>query len=212
MIYKLIIFDLDGTIADTSEGILDSHKHTLKIMGRAIPSDTELKKYIGGNLMNIYIENFGFKTEEARTAIDIYRNRYASVGIHKAVLYPEIITILNFLKENGFMLGIATLKIEKFANIMLEEMGVKKYFNYICGMDAKDTLSKAKLIQKCMDLSLCNREQVVVIGDSNNDLIGAQEVGVNFIGVTYGFGFKYGERYAFKTANSILELEEWLKR
>ena len=78
MKYKLIIFDFDGTIADTSLGIIDSHKYTLAAMGKSIPQDEMLRKVIGGNLLKTYIETFGFQEDDARKAVGIYRKRYAA--------------------------------------------------------------------------------------------------------------------------------------
>ena len=83
---KLIIFDFDGTIADTSEGILDAHRFVLNTMGREVPSEEELRGVIGANLLTTYIEKFGFSDLDARVAVRVYRERYAEVRFHKAIL------------------------------------------------------------------------------------------------------------------------------
>lgn len=203
---KLVIFDFDGTIADTSPGILDSHQYALKSMGRSVPSEQELRKVIGGNLLKIYIEKFGFYEEQAREAVCIYRERYAEVGIHKATLYTGFKEMLVELKRKGYKIGIATLKAESFAKLMVQEMGIAEYFNEICGMDPNDGLDKADLVLKCCELCGCRKEESVLVGDSNNDWLGSQKAGVNFIGVTYGFGFKEEEKYEFTTINNPMEL------
>lgn len=203
---KLVIFDFDGTIADTSPGILDSHQFTLKVMGRNIPSKGELRNVIGGNLLKIYIDKFGFEEEKAREAIHIYRERYAEVGIHKATLYPGFKEMLAELKAEKYKIGIATLKAENFAKAMVQEMGITEYFDVVCGMDSNDGLDKASLILKCCELCGCHKEDAVLIGDSSNDYIGSQQAGVNFIGVTYGFGFKPDKEYEFITIDSPPEL------
>ena len=210
MTYRLVIFDFDGTIADTSEGILDSHKHVLKVMNHVVPGDEDLKKLIGGNLLNIYTDKFGFEPSDARNAVNIYRNRYSTVGLHKAVLYHGVTELLKHLKEKNITIAVATLKAEKFAVTMLEEMHVREYFDYICGMDDMDSLTKVELVQKCMKLSQCPKEQTVLVGDSENDEIGAKNAGVDFIGVTYGFGFNCAEGYHFKMGKSIDDLERLL--
>lgn len=207
---KLVIFDFDGTIADTSGGILDSHRFALNAMGREIPSEEVLRSVIGGNLLKTYIEKFGFTEPDAREAVRVYRNRYAEVGIHKAVLYPGFADLVQELKHKGYKVGVATLKAEKFAKIMLDEMGIADYFDEVCGMDPNDGLDKAGLILKCCDLCHCGRDEAILVGDSNNDSVGAQQAGVNFIGVTYGFGFKQSVKYDFKTANNCTELKEIL--
>lgn len=204
---KLIIFDFDGTIADTSAGILDSHQYALKAMGRNVPSEAELRTVIGGNLLKIYIEKFGFEEKEARKAVQIYRERYAEVGIHKATLYPGFKEMLVMLKKKGLKIGIATLKAESFVKLMVQEMGIAESFDEICGMDPDDGLDKAGLVLKCCELCGCDKKDAVLVGDSNNDWIGSQQAGVNFIGVTYGFGFTANIEYDFATINNPTEFE-----
>ena len=203
---KLVIFDFDGTIADTSAGIIDSHKFTLNKMGKEILSEEELRSVIGGNLLKTYIERFGFSEAEAREAVRIYRERYAEIGIHNAFLYPDFAYMLKTLKNEGYKIGVSTLKAENFAKIMLNELGIEEYFDEVCGMDSKDGLDKAGLILKCCELCNCEINEAILVGDSNNDLIGSKKSGVDFIGVTYGFGFKQDENYDFMTVNSCIEL------
>lgn len=210
MRYKLVIFDFDGTIADTSEGIIDSHRFALTRMGREVLSDEKLYSLIGGNLLNIYINHFGFSESDAREAIKIYRQRYATVGIHKARLYPRFKELLVALKRKGLKVGIATLKAEDFARQMVEELGIAEFFDYICGMDLHDSLSKANLVKKCVSESRCTLSDTVLIGDTNGDMKGAQEAGTMFVGVSYGFGFKNGIQYSFTCCASCEELQRYL--
>ena len=203
---KLVIFDFDGTIADTSGGILDSHRFALNAMGREIPTEEELRGVIGGNLLKTYIECFSFDEPDAREAVRIYRERYAEVGIYNAVLYPGFADLVKELKNKGYKIGVATLKAESFAKIMLKELGISNYFDEVCGMDPNDGLDKAGLILKCCDLCGCEKKEAILVGDSNNDYIGSKQSGVDFIGVTYGFGFKPDEMYDFKTVDNCSEL------
>ncbi len=212
MRYKLVIFDFDGTIADTSEGIMDSHRFTLAQMGRDIPCDEELYSLIGGNLLNIYINHFGFSEPDAREAVRIYRQRYAEIGIHKASLYPGFKELLIFLKSKGMKIGIATLKAEVFAKQMVEELGIAEFFDCICGMDSQDGLTKAGLVRKCASESRCALRDAVLVGDTNGDLKGAKEAGTAFVGVSYGFGFNDNTRYEFTYCASCGELQENLLR
>ena len=202
MNYKLIIFDFDGTIADTSPGIIDSHKFTLESMRKSIPSDNELLKIIGGQLIKIYREVFQFDYISAKEAIKIYRTRYAEVGINLANIYEGFPDLIDRLKENGFYVGVATLKADRFARIMLEKFDLLDKFDAICGVDERDSLTKSDLIQRCMKICGVNRLQTILVGDSINDLKGAKNAGVYFIGVTYGFGFKEDADYDFDIAHS----------
>lgn len=202
MKYKLVIFDFDGTIADTSSGILDAHQFTLRTMGKIVPCEERLRAVIGGNLFQTYINDFGFDEVKAREAVRIYRERYANVGVHMATLYPGMHDLLRSLKERGCKIGVATLKAEKFAKLMLRELRIFEFFDSVCGMDNQDISSKTDLILKCCSLCHVDVTDSVLVGDSNNDLIGAQEAGIDFIGVTYGFGFNDNENYCFNRGES----------
>ena len=206
----LIAVDFDGTIADTSLGILDSHRYALEAVGDYIPSEDELRNVIGGNLLLTYINTFDFKEEKARIAVKIYRERYAKVGIHKAILYPGVLDLLQRLKEENVLIGIATLKADRFAKSMLEELGIAHFFDVVCGMDDHDAMTKADLIKKCCVECGITKKDAVLVGDSNNDFLGAMEAGVEFIGVTYGFGFIPYQQYDFLSANTIDEIYELL--
>ena len=210
MKYKLVIFDFDGTLADTSAGILDAHRFALSEMGRPIPSDEELCSVIGGHLLKTYVEKFGFSEIDARKAVQIYRNRYADVGIHKVTMYPGIDELLKKLKAGGCITAVATLKAEKFAKLMLAEMDIIDLFDYVCGMDENDSQTKTSLIKKCMICAACDSSESVLIGDSQNDLIGAKEAGVDFIGVRYGFGFKDGKEYGVKMVDGAGEVVSYI--
>ena len=210
MRYKLVIFDFDGTIADTSEGIMDSHRFALSQMGREIPTDEELHRLIGGNLLNIYIRHFGFSKPDAREAIRIYRERYAEVGIHKAQLYPGFKDVLEELKKAGVCIGIATLKAEVFANQMIEELNILEYFDCVCGMDSQDGLTKAELVKKCAELSGNRINECVLIGDTEGDRKGACEAGADFVGVSYGFGYSNSDNYDFICCSNCEELKKTL--
>ena len=208
---KLVIFDFDGTIADTSEGIIDSHKYTLCTMGRSIPTTDYLRSLIGGNLYNTYLNEFAFEEKDAKEAVRIYRNYYAKVGIHKAKLYDGFADLLLNLKERDILTGVATLKADSFARIMLHEMRIDQYFDVVCGMDANDCLKKSDLILECLRKTGIEQKNAVLVGDSINDMIGAQDVGIRFIGALYGFGFNKNEKCDFPSINNPLEIEEMIE-
>lgn len=210
MKYKLIIFDFDGTIADTSEGILDSHRYTLAAMGSSIPSKNILRSIIGGALLETYKKRFGLTENQARRAVNIYRERYAEIGIHKACLYPGVKEMISELKSQGYKIGVATLKAERFATCMLDEMGIIDYFDVICGMDDSDEHTKASLVRKCCASSGVDEHETVLVGDSDSDINGSIEAQVDFIGVTYGFGFKPNFNYDFCTVDHVQELINYL--
>lgn len=204
--YELIIFDFDGTLADSSEGILDAHKYTIEKLGLPKFTNEELRNVIGGNLLEIYVNKFGLSTEVAKEAVSIYRERYSEVGIKKAELYPECKDMLKKLKDRGYKLAIATLKADAFAKKMAETMGISEYFDCVCGMATDDHLTKAELIQMCIHNLKANPTKTVFVGDSLGDYNGAIKAKVEFIGVTYGFGFKKEVENSFRTVQDISEL------
>lgn len=191
---KLIIFDMDGTLSDTSRGILNSHRYAHNKMGRPEPSEDVLRSVIGGPLLNSYETHFAFSEVHARNAVAHYRNYYAEKGYLEADLYPKMKDTLIELKARGYYLGVATLKAERFVKRMLENMGIAEHFDVIYGMDEADTRTKSQLIEMCMQTTGVTAAATTMIGDSIHDLRGAEQVGVNFIGVTYGFGFSATEK------------------
>lgn len=208
---KLVIFDLDGTLADTSVGILNSHKQAHMAMGRPIPSDDVLYSVIGGPLLDTYQSVFHFSVGDATEAVRIYREWYSEYGIHQAKLYPGMNELLSKMRDSGLLTGIATLKAEQFAKIMMEELKVGSLFSFIYGMNAGDTLTKAQLIQKCMSAAAVKPEETCMIGDSIHDMKGAQQCNVPFIGVSYGFGFQKTDDLMFPLCGSSEDIARLLK-
>lgn len=210
----MVIFDLDGTLADTSQGIYNAHRYTAKCMGIDLKADA-LSGVIGGELFKIYREKFGLSEENSRKAVAIYRNWYSENGIYQAEIYPDMVETLNMLRSKGYKLAVATLKREDFAQNMLEQMGIAKLFDYIFGMDKADTLNKEKLLYKCVDKAQIPINEAVLIGDSISDVKGAKACNMDFIGVTYGLGFRDTEEVALfdnviSCVSSVSELKNVL--
>lgn len=212
--YKLIIFDLDGTLADTSQGIYNCHRYVNLKMKGDILTDDKLCGVIGGPLLKLYTERFGYNEVDAKLAISMYREHYTIEGIKGTSLYPGMEDFLKQLKKEGYLVAVATLKSEKLAKSLLDELCVSKYFNIIHGIDDKDTLTKASLIKMCMQELKCDPQNSVLIGDSLHDAKGAIESDVDFIAVTYGFGFKHDERIEYPHVaafGAVEELKEFFK-
>lgn len=192
MKYQTVIFDLDGTIADTSPGILNCHRYAHQMLGRTEPPEEILRGVIGGPLLLTYQSVFNFSEQDARQAIAYYRQRYAEKGLYEAAVYPGMEQVLGSLKKAGCQIGLATLKAERFLEVMLKDMGIKDYFDAVYGMDDADRRTKAQLIELCMCDLKAAPVSTVLVGDSVHDQDGARCAGVAFLGVTYGFGFKQG--------------------
>lgn len=188
--YTCILFDLDGTLANTYMGIFNSYKYAAEQMNLPLPTDKLVNEAIGAPLADVFKYKFELEKDKVRNALFYYRTRYATKGIHEVTLYPKTNDLLKILKERGYKVGVATLKNEEFAKQILNDLGLEQYLDIIVGMDEKDKLTKAEMINSAISLLGHKKENTVLVGDSIYDALGAEEIGVDFIAVTYGFGFK----------------------
>jgi phosphoglycolate phosphatase len=213
--YRTILFDLDGTLADTSQGIYNCHRYAISCMGITEPIDRKLEGIIGAPLLESYRTRFGFSDESARIAASHYRKRYAEKGIFEAELYKGIRQLLEGLQKNGYYLGVASLKAEPFVISMMEHWGISDYFSVLRGVDDKDKYTKADLLRFCMQEINSAPEDTILVGDSSYDGIGAKETQIDFLAVTYGLGFrKRDEAEKFNpvyVANTVTDLFDFFK-
>lgn len=210
--YKLIIFDLDGTLADTSSGILECHRFANAAMGRPVTGGSMLEGVIGGPLLATYMDHFGYPECDAKKAVQIYRKHYEEIGFSQSKLYPGMDECLLHLKKCGHLLAVATLKAEWLAKRVLDMLGIGSFFDVICGMDANDTLSKMDLIFMCMTTLGAGKDETILVGDTMHDAKGAQQAGIDFLGVTYGFGFEKNDSgsNAFDMVDNCTQLKNRL--
>lgn len=188
--YECVLFDLDGTLVNSYEGILNSYIYTAEKMGLTSLHEREVNEVIGAPLHSVFKERFSLDEKQSRIAIELYRTRYAEKGIYEVQIYSQIEKLLLALQNKKKRLGVATLKKEELAYKMLDYLGIVKYFEVVKGMDEADLLTKKDIILRAIQQLGTSRENTVLIGDSEYDAIGAKEAGVDFIGVSYGFGFK----------------------
>ena len=211
---KLIIFDLDGTLLDTSDGILHCYHKTASMLNLRKNSVENDSIVIGGPLSDGFRTLYDIPDEETLAkAIDTYRNLYANEGITKFSAYNGIDTSLSELKSDGYQLGVATLKLEEYAKSMLKNAGLAKYFDIIHGWNGTEKCTKAYTVTKVLFEQKCLAKNAVLVGDSVYDKNGAEIAGVDFLGVTYGFGIKKGGKTnsRFDTVDSSVELSEYFK-
>ena len=187
--YDLVIFDLDGTLMDTSEGIINCYNYTAKTYNKKELEKEKFKGIIGCPLSTGFKENYNMNDEEVNGAIKKYRERYAEKGIYEARTYDGIPKLLKEIKDKGCKTAVATLKLEEFAKKMLEDKNLAQYIDVIYGTNKEDKYEKVDLVNKAMEIFNIGKEKTVLVGDSKYDAIGAKEAGVDFIGVTYGLGF-----------------------
>lgn len=188
--YDLAIFDVDGTVLDTSEGVISAVKHTIEEMGLEMLLDELLSTFIGPPIQDSFAKTYGLHGNVLQDIADVFRNYYKDVDLLKAVPYDGIYEVFTGLKDRNIIPAIATYKREDYAITLLKHFGFDKYVNIMHGGDHENRLKKKDIIELCINESgVRDKSKVVMIGDTHHDAIGAASVGIDFIGVTFGFGF-----------------------
>lgn len=191
--YKAVIFDLDGTLLDTSLGIISSVKYAIKKNGYDELDNETMNSFIGPPIQKSFARVYGVSKEEADKVAADFRNHYSTVDLFKAELYNDIIKLLKLLKSKNIKIGVATYKREDYAKKLLDEFGITPYCDSIIGSDFEGKLTKSDIINLCIEELYEPKGNVVMVGDTVHDLDGAKNINVDFIAVTYGFGFKPNE-------------------
>lgn len=189
--YKYIIFDLDGTLSDSKEGITKSVQYALKKVGIIEDNLENLEHFVGPPMVEQYMKTYGMSKERAFETLDYYRERYTPIGIYETKRYPGVLEILLALKENGLKIGMATSKPEGMAIEVAKYLEIFDYFDIICGADLHGPKqSKEDVLNKVFDNTDFVKDESVLIGDTRFDIEGANKVGIDSIGVLWGMGTK----------------------
>ena len=184
---KAVFFDLDGTLTDSGEGIINCAILALEHFGLPIPSREALRVFVGPPLDQSFI-NHGVPADKTGEAIRVYRSRYTTVGKFENFPYPGVEELLQKLKNAGCRLFVATSKPEGMSVEILEKFGLAHYFEKICGATLDGSRShKADVIAYLLS-QVEDVENVVMVGDTAFDVIGAKAHGIATIGVSWGYG------------------------
>lgn len=188
--YDIIIFDLDGTITDSQEGIINSIHHSLARFHIEENDREKLKKFIGPPLRDSYKKHFGFDDVMADRAIGLYREYYGTKGIYENALYGNILDLIRDLHGRGKRLLMASTKASFYMEKILEHFSIAPYFEAAAGSNMDGTLTaKAELIQAALSrISYDLGAAIVMVGDRELDIAGAKKNGIDSIAVTYGYG------------------------
>jgi len=188
--YKIILFDLDGTLSDPKIGITKSVQYALQKMGIDEPDIDKLECFIGPPIQESFVDFYGFNEKQNQKAIELYRERYKETGMYENELYDGIPSLLARLKEHQFTLVVATSKLTVFAEKILNYFKIDQYFDLVVGSNLDGTRSsKTDIIQYILnEYKEHKKDEFIMIGDRKHDLIGAENTGIDSIGVTYGYG------------------------
>ncbi|WP_422478902.1 HAD-IA family hydrolase [Pleomorphochaeta sp. DL1XJH-081] len=192
--HQIILFDLDGTLLDTSPGIFSTANYTMRALGLKEQSDTQLRKFVGPPLAACFRVACGMDEQTIPKACDIYRAEYTRSGsMFNASIYDGIPELLETLQGRGYTLGVATLKLEDLAQTILAHFGLASRFSVISGADHSGSLTKADIIEHALrQLAWEDHSRVLMVGDTPHDMDGAITANVDFVGVDWGFGFSRG--------------------
>lgn len=206
---KQILFDLDGTLTDSGEGIIHCAQETFAHFGLPVPSKEELRVIVGPPLRDSLIR-FGVQPDDTGKAIEVYRKHYVDHGRYENYPYPGIEQLLQTLKNQGHQLYVATSKPEAMAIEILQYYALAKYFDIICGAAAdgiRDT--KEKVISHLLQQITPIPGGVIMVGDTIFDIEGAKALDIPAIGVSWGYGVVADMKAAgaFGIADTMDELE-----
>ena len=190
MKYKTVLFDLDGTLSRSGDGVHDGIVHALNELGAPVPDLSDFSRYIGPPLIDTFQKVAGLNKDDAVKAIALYKEYYLEHGKYKNEAYKGITQLLQHLKNEGVHLAVATTKNEGFAKWVVEYIGLSEYFETICGVpDDYSIKEKYQVILRALErMEGIDIKSTVMIGDSKFDTEGARLAGCDFIGVTYGYG------------------------
>ncbi len=192
---KVILFDLDGCLLDTSLGIKESVIYTLNQLELPMPSRHAINHFIGPPIQDSLKYYCGLDDVQAQVGAEIFRNYYKNTALFKADVYNGIFDMLARLKTQNRLIGVATYKREDYAITLLDKFNLSGYCSVVHGADNFNQLTKSDIIRLCLNDLSCTVNDAIMIGDTIHDALAASEVGMDFIGVTWGFGFKSNEYY-----------------
>ena len=186
--YDTLLFDLDGTLTDSTEGILKCLVYALERMGFEVPEDKN--RFLGPPLCSSFAEFCGMNEEQTREAISIFRERYSTVGLFENRVYEGIPEMLERLKKDGRRLMVATSKPEAYAVRICERFGLAPYLELIGGAELDGSRDyKDEVIEYVLGRAgIADRSGVLMIGDRRQDVIGAHSTGIKCMGILWGYG------------------------
>ena len=187
--FKHILFDLDGTLTESHEGIVKSIAYALKKEGKSTDGRLNKEIVIGPPLMVTITKTYGFPEKKARRLYDYFQERYGTIGLFENKPYPGIGELLQFLRQRGRNLYIATSKPQVHALSICDRFGFLPYLTEICGAETGGSEDKARIIGNVLNkIGDYKKAEVVMTGDRKFDVLGARKNGIAVINVGFGYG------------------------
>jgi len=184
-----ILFDLDGTLTDPKEGIINSILYALDKLGIRENFVEELDSFIGPPLRESFAARYNLSTELANRAVNIYREYFSTKGLFENKLYPGVDDLLKDLSSQNYKLFVATSKPTAYSKQILKHFNLNKYFVDIIGSNLDNSRTdKTEIISYVITLHSLHTSQCIMVGDRKHDIIGAKNNLMKTIGVTYGYG------------------------
>lgn len=184
---RTILFDLDGTLTDSGEGIINCASLALSYYGLPVPDRETMRVFVGPPLHDMFVK-FGVPEDKADEAVEVYRSRYNTVGKFENTPYPGVHKLLSDLKKAGCTLLVATSKPEEMSIEIMDKFELTPYFDRVCGASLDRSRSTkedviAYLLKTCGDSG-----DMIMVGDTHYDVLGAAKHGISTIGVAWGYG------------------------
>ena len=221
MEYQYLLFDLDGTLTDSMEGITTSVQYALKAFGIEEPNLEKLTPFIGPPLKESFMQYYDLDEIQAEEAVVKYREWFVPKGIYQNKIYSGIEDMLKELKDGKKVLAVASSKPIGFVRDILNYFHIISYFDVIVGSELDGSRgTKEEVVEEALrQLGVCeekisDKQRTVMIGDRKYDILGGKEHGLVTVGVSYGYAAeneleKAGADYIVDT---VQELKELLQR
>ncbi len=188
--YEVAFFDFDGTISASYEGITKSARYSLNSFGIKVDDLSELECFVGPPLEDTFSSEYGFDENQTKLAVEKFREYYIEHGILQQNIYKGIFELITGLKSYGITPAIATCKPTHLTKIALKRYGIIDFLNPIVGSRLDGTRkSKFDVLKEVISrVDGVEKSKMVMIGDRAGDLMAASDLGIDSIGVLYGYG------------------------
>lgn len=215
-LYRYIFLDLDGTLTDSKEGILNSLRHAFEKLDKSVPGEDTLIKFIGPPLQETFMDVCGFTKEQAFTAVEAFRERYEPIGKFENAATQGMPELCGRLKEAGYVLALSSSKPETLCVDICGRFGYTPSLSVIAGSPLHGDHTKADVIRdtfRRLNLHETDRPHILMVGDRKYDVLGAKECGIDCVGVEF-FGYaapgELEEAGAVAVVRSAEELEQFI--